>query len=198
MPSGGSAVQAKSLTARARLPLSPRFASGEVRADRSRPPRASRRRAAAWPRVGGRRGRSTPLRLRRRGTLDPDGILVMRRAARALDPRVPPSVRPPVGLVERDSVPTRVGRPRRDGSLDDGARLLLVAPVDMAADEERSIQSLSMDADADDPSATPRLAHAGRGSVGRSMESWRGKLKSGPGSTLARRMRPENPSRGRT
>src|SRR5450755_443791 len=80
----------------------------------------------------------------------------MRRAVRALDPRVPASVRPPVAFVERDSVAARVGRPRRDGSLDDGARLLLVAPVDMAADEESSVHSLSVGADADDPSATPR------------------------------------------
>src|SRR5450755_731341 len=79
----------------------------------------------------------------------------MRRAVRALDPRVPASVRPPVAFVERDSVAARVGRPRRDGSLDDGARLLLVAPVDMAADEESSVHSLSVGADADDPSATP-------------------------------------------
>jgi hypothetical protein len=66
------------------------------------------------------------------------------------------------------------------------------------ADEESSVHSLSVGADADDPSAILRPAHAGRGSLGRSMASWRGKLESGPGSTLARLMRPENPSRGRT
>jgi hypothetical protein len=103
---------------RARPPLSPRSASGEVRADRSRPPRASGRRAAAWParwvvEVVAQPPAATPPRRPRPRRHPRDA-----RAVRALDPRVPPSVRPPVALVERDSVAARVGRPRRN----DGGR----------------------------------------------------------------------------
>lgn len=80
--------------------------------------------------------RRLTLRLGRLGALDPDGVLVMRRAVRAPDHYALLAVRPPVAPGERDPVAPRVGQARRNGPLDDGARLLLVAPVDVAADEE--------------------------------------------------------------
>jgi hypothetical protein len=111
VPSGGSAVQAKSHSARSttsqpslcvwRSPRRPITTAASVRTASG-----SVDRRGGWSRWS-----LNPLRLRRRGALDPDGILVMRRAVRALDPRVPPSIRhqSPSSSATRGRVSRRLG-----------------------------------------------------------------------------------------